>query len=137
MTIEQPQPTADFTAIPILPLSHARDPFTKPKFLTDLRDALLNVGFLYLSETGLPEGLVGSVVEECHKFFDEGVLPLEEKEAIEMKNAKSFLGWSRVCESFSEYGLVMFLNLGLPELWFQCSSMCRWTSCISSATVQE
>jgi len=96
MTVKQPPPTADFTAIPILPLSHARNPSTKPKFLADLRDALLNVGFLYLSETGLPDELVARVVEECHKFFDEGVLPLEEKEAIEMKNANSFLGWSRV-----------------------------------------
>ncbi|OCL14100.1 hypothetical protein AOQ84DRAFT_259643, partial [Glonium stellatum] len=47
-----------FSSIPILPLSHARDPALKPAFLENLRSALLNVGFLYLSETGLPDDLV-------------------------------------------------------------------------------
>jgi isopenicillin N synthase-like dioxygenase len=83
-----------FTTLPILPLSAALDPATKPQFLQDLRSALLNVGFLYLSETGLPEQLVQDVIKECGQFFEK--LPREEKERIEMKNEKSFLGWSRV-----------------------------------------
>jgi isopenicillin N synthase-like dioxygenase len=83
-----------FTELPILPLSQALNPETKPQFLADLRSALLNVGFLYLSETGLPDQLVQDVVRECRDFFEK--LPLEEKEKIEMKNEKSFLGWSRV-----------------------------------------
>jgi len=87
-------PPQTFTSLPVLPLSAALDPATKPQFLADLRDALLNVGFLYLSETGLPEGLVQDVIKECGRFFEE--LPRGEKEKIEMKNEKSFLGWSRV-----------------------------------------
>jgi isopenicillin N synthase-like dioxygenase len=87
-------PPETFDALPILPLAHALDPATKPKFLADLRHALLNVGFLYLSETGLPEQLVQDVIRECRGFFKN--LPLAEKEKIEMKNEKSFLGWSRV-----------------------------------------
>ncbi|KAJ4375459.1 hypothetical protein N0V86_006990 [Didymella sp. IMI 355093] len=83
-----------FTELPILPLSRALDPSTKPQFLADLRSALLNVGFLYLSETGLPEQLVSDVITECKGFFEN--LPQEEKERIEMKNQKSFLGWSRL-----------------------------------------
>lgn len=83
-----------FTALPILALSRALDPATKPQFLADLREALLNVGFLYLSETGLPRELVHDVIRECKGFFEN--LPREEKERIEMKNEKSFLGWSRV-----------------------------------------
>lgn len=89
-----------FTTVPVLPLSQARDPDTKPAFLEKLRDTLLNVGFLYLSETGLPEDLVRSVCEGTKEFFDEGVLPVEEKERIEMKNEKSFLGWSKVSGLF-------------------------------------
>jgi isopenicillin N synthase-like dioxygenase len=87
-----------FSEIPILPLTHALSPTTKPQFLASLRHALLNVGFLYLSETGLPETLVEDVREECRKFFEE--LPIREKEAIEMKNCASFLGWSRVSAKF-------------------------------------
>jgi isopenicillin N synthase-like dioxygenase len=83
-----------FTNIPILPLSQALNPETKPQFLAELRDALLNVGFLYLSETGLPDQLIQDVIRECRDFFEK--LPREEKERIEMKNEKSFLGWSRV-----------------------------------------
>ncbi|KAH3949493.1 hypothetical protein HBH98_218070 [Parastagonospora nodorum] len=86
--------TQTFDTIPILPLSHALDPATKPKFLEDLRHALLNVGFLYLSETGLPDQLIKDVIRECQGFFKE--LPQDEKERIEMKNEKSFLGWSRL-----------------------------------------
>jgi len=87
-------PSIRATPIPILPLSHALCASTKPQFLTDLRSALLNVGFLYLSETGLPDELVREVIREGVGFFEE--LPEEEKERIEMKNEKSFLGWNRV-----------------------------------------
>jgi len=93
---------SSFTAIPILPLSHALSPSTKPEFLSSLRSALLNVGFLYLSETGIPESLTEDVIRECRGFFE---LPLEEKERIEMKNEKSFLGWSRVSARFAFYVL--------------------------------
>jgi hypothetical protein len=87
-------PPSTFSQIPILPLSHALDAETKPAFLASLRHALLNVGFLYLSELGLPAQLLQDVKRECVGFFQD--LPLEEKERIEMKNQKSFLGWSRV-----------------------------------------
>ena len=86
--------TETFTELPILPLSQALDPKAKHQFLADLRSALLNVGFLYLSQTGLPEQLVADVIQECKGFFEN--LPEQEKERIEMKNEKSFLGWSRV-----------------------------------------
>jgi hypothetical protein len=87
-----------FSHIPVLPLSSALHSSTKPQFLASLRDALLNVGFLYLSDLGLPEDLLRDVVRECVGFFQE--LPEVEKERIEMKNEKSFLGWSRVSSEF-------------------------------------
>jgi len=98
---------ASFSSIPILSLAQARDPTTKPAFLSDLRSALLNVGFLYLSDTGLPPELIKKVCEQTFAFFDENALPLEEKERIEMKNEKSFLGWSRV-------SLASYLAFSLP-----------------------
>lgn len=65
-----------FTAIPILDLALAKDPSTKPQFLEELRHALLEVGFLYLRNVGIPEELTKSVVREGIGFFD---LPDEEK----------------------------------------------------------
>lgn len=94
---------SSFTTIPILSLAAAREPGTKPRFLADLRDALLNVGFCYLSDTGLPRELIEEVRRQTFMFFDEGFMPTWQKEAIEMKNEKSFLGWSRVSLLLSKH----------------------------------
>lgn len=94
ITTSTPAITATFTTIPTLRLSDAFSPTTKPAFLTSLRSALLNVGFLYISDTGLPDQLIQDVIRECHAFFE--TLPEEEKLKIEMKNEKSFLGYSRL-----------------------------------------
>ncbi|EEY17650.1 naringenin 3-dioxygenase [Verticillium alfalfae VaMs.102] len=82
-----------FTSIPILDLALARDPETKPKFLEDLRHALLEVGFLYLKNVGISDELFNQVIAEGKGFFE---IPQEEKLKIEMKNAKSFLGYSQL-----------------------------------------
>lgn len=82
-----------FKEIPILDLSEARSEESKPAFLVQLRDALLNVGFLYIKNTGIDQELYDNVCEEGTRFFG---LPEEEKLAIEMKNQPSFLGYSRV-----------------------------------------
>ena len=78
-----------FTSIPILDLSLARDPSTKPAFLSSLQHALLEVGFLYIRNTGIPEDLVRQVIAEGKAFFE---LPEAKKLEVQMKNAASFLG---------------------------------------------
>lgn len=65
-----------FDTIPLLDLQLARDPATKPAFLDQLRHALLEVGFLYLKNVGIPEELTQKVIEEGKAFFD---IPTEEK----------------------------------------------------------
>ncbi|KAK1767009.1 2og-fe oxygenase superfamily protein [Phialemonium atrogriseum] len=82
-----------FTSIPILDLALAKDPATKPAFLSDLRHALMEVGFLYLKNVGIPDELFQQVIKEGKAFFD---IPMEEKLKVEMKNAPSFLGYSRL-----------------------------------------
>lgn len=84
---------AAFKEIPILDLEEARFEETKPAFLRKLRETLLNIGFLYIKNTGIDQKTYDRVCEEGIKFFD---LPEEEKLAIEMKNQPSFLGYSRV-----------------------------------------
>lgn len=85
---------AAFKEIPVLDLSLARSPYTKPAFLQHLLDALLNVGFLYIKNTGIDQETYDRVCEQGIKFFD---LPDSEKLAIEMRHQPSFLGYSRVC----------------------------------------
>ncbi len=65
-----------FTSVPILDLALSRDPATKPQFLADLRHALMEVGFLYLKNVGIPDDLWREVVSEGRAFFE---IPREEK----------------------------------------------------------
>ena len=65
-----------FTSIPVLDLSQARDPATKPQFLAELRRALMEVGFLYLKNVGIEDEVFGEVVRLGKAFFD---IPTEEK----------------------------------------------------------
>ncbi|KAF5868617.1 putative isopenicillin n protein [Botrytis fragariae] len=91
-----------FTNIPILDLSLARSPETKPEFLDQLRHALLEVGFLYLKNVGITQELIDNVIEEGVKFFD---IPLEEKTRIQMVNAPSFLGYSPLSAEITAHAI--------------------------------
>jgi len=78
-----------FSSIPVLDLSLARDPDTKPALLESFRNALLDVGFLYIKNTGIDDALTKDVIEQGKAFFD---LPEEKKLEVQMKNKNSFLG---------------------------------------------
>ena len=78
-----------FEAIPILDLSLSRQPETKPAFLESLRNALLEVGFLYISNTGISDDLTKDVIQQGKAFFD---LPEDKKLEIQMNKCPSFLG---------------------------------------------
>ena len=79
--------------IPLLDLSLARCLETRASFLEELRRALLEVGFLYIKNTGISSTLIQDVVEQGRAFFD---LPMEKKLEVEMKNAPSFLGYNKL-----------------------------------------
>lgn len=78
-----------FNSIPLIDLSLANDPGTKPALLESLRHALLDIGFLYITNFGIDDALIQDVIREGKAFFE---LPEEKKLEIEMKNQKSFLG---------------------------------------------
>ncbi|PWW76457.1 Clavaminate synthase-like protein [Tuber magnatum] len=84
---------SSFTAVPVLDFSLSRNENTKPTFLDELRRTLLEVGFLYIKNTGIDEDLVGEVIRLGRAFFD---LPESEKMRLEMKNSPHFLGYSRL-----------------------------------------
>lgn len=92
--IIKPEARVSFTQIPTLSLGSALSANTKPDFLASLRTALLRTGFLYLTDTGLPDDLTKDVVEQTRLFFES--LPEDEKLRIEMKNERSFLGYNRL-----------------------------------------
>ncbi|KAK6496705.1 hypothetical protein TWF481_001693 [Arthrobotrys musiformis] len=91
---------SSFTSVPILDLSLARSEDTKPGFLSDLRHALIEVGFLYIKNTGISTDLVDRVKKLGVEFFD---LPEEEKLRLEMKNSPHFLGYSRLGNEITRF----------------------------------
>ena len=78
-----------FDSIPLLDLSLARNPETKGEFLIHLRRALIEVGFLYISNIGIEDDLIQKVISNGKAFFD---ISEDAKLAVQMKNANSFLG---------------------------------------------
>lgn len=59
-----------FTTIPVLDLAKARSPDTKPQLLEELRHALMEVGFLYIKNTDIPNELLDQVKAAGTAIFD-------------------------------------------------------------------
>lgn len=76
---------SSFTEVPVLDFSLSRSDDTKPQFLEELKRALLEVGFLYIKNTGIDDKLIEDVIRLGKQFFE---LPEEEKLRIEMKNCE-------------------------------------------------
>jgi isopenicillin N synthase-like dioxygenase len=85
--------TANFTSIPVLDYDLTKLPTTKPHFLSQLREALVVVGFFYLKNPPVPVEVRKAFVQ---KSIDLCNLPLEKKMEIDMVNSKHFLGYSRM-----------------------------------------
>ena len=80
--------SSSFQSIPLLDFSLSLSVATKPEFLRQLRHALLDVGFLYIKNTGINEELIQRVIDLGKAFFE---LAEEEKMRLEMKNCRYHL----------------------------------------------
>jgi isopenicillin N synthase-like dioxygenase len=86
-------PNTSVTSIPILDFSLTKSPTTRNAFLSQLRHALINVGFLYLSNHTVSSAVIDSLIEYIPKLF---ALSQKAKDAIAMTNSEHFLGYSRL-----------------------------------------
>ena len=86
---------ADAQSIPILDLSLAGDPSTKPLLLARLYDALFNVGFLYIQNHTIPDAKIEALTSRIPSLFD---IPDDEKARLSKKNSPHFLGYSWFAE---------------------------------------
>ncbi|KZS92275.1 Clavaminate synthase-like protein [Sistotremastrum niveocremeum HHB9708] len=87
-----------FESVPILDYSLSQGP-QKPLFLSQLRQAIINVGFLYLSHHTVPASLVEEVKAYTPRFFD---LPQTKKDELRMANSPHFLGYSRLAAEITK-----------------------------------
>jgi isopenicillin N synthase-like dioxygenase len=88
-------PSHIFTSIPILDLSLASspDPTERANLLHQLHHALISIGFLYVSNHGVPEKVIADLVDALPTLFS---LPSKAKEEIALSNSPHFLGYSSV-----------------------------------------
>ncbi|KAI0277233.1 Clavaminate synthase-like protein [Russula aff. rugulosa BPL654] len=96
MTSESTVTDDDFTSIPILNYVLLSSSDTRPVFIRQLQNALINVGFLYLENaTPVPDRaqLFDEVIAYLPRIF---ALPQERKDAMRMINSPCFLGYSRL-----------------------------------------
>ncbi|PIA16006.1 putative isopenicillin N synthetase [Coemansia reversa NRRL 1564] len=81
---------SDFTSIPVLDLSTLQT--NRQQLLSDLQNALINVGFFYVKGHGISHRLLEELTCQTIKFFD---LPLNEKLKVDKIHSPTFLGYSR------------------------------------------
>jgi len=80
--------------LPVLDYSRlSAGPEEASRFRDELRDAMHDVGFLYLSGHGIPQELVDAMLETSRRFFD---LPEEQKLAVENIHSPQFRGYTRM-----------------------------------------
>lgn len=82
--------TGNFKTIPIIDLSLSTSAITKPRFLSQLQDAIVNVGFFYLKTHRVPEHVQQGLLDQTIKFFD---LTADKKQEVDIINSKHFLGY--------------------------------------------
>jgi isopenicillin N synthase-like dioxygenase len=90
---------ANFSSVPVLDFALVSDNATKPEFILQLRHALINVGFLYLSNHTVSQEVTNDLIDYIPRLFD---LPQEAKNQIFMANSPHFLGYSKLGAEFTK-----------------------------------
>ena len=83
---------ANFSTVPVLDWSLLSNSSTRPEFIQQLQQALINVGFLYLSNPPVAREDIDAVIEYCPRLFD---ISQEAKEKLRMANSPHFFGYSK------------------------------------------
>lgn len=89
----------DFSSVPVLDYALAKDPETRLGFLNQLRTALINVGFLYLSNPPVSQDVTNLVIGYAPKLF---AFPQEKKDKLSMRNNPHFLGYTRMSAEYTK-----------------------------------
>src|SRR5665213_3644958 len=85
------------STIPVLDMNEYFDPDTKDKFVADLYDALKEVGFFAVINTGVDPDVLDRGYQSCFDFFS---LPNEEKMKSFSLAANGQRGY--ICEEFAK-----------------------------------
>ncbi|KAK7689938.1 hypothetical protein QCA50_006578 [Cerrena zonata] len=89
---------AHFSDIPIIDLTDLSnsDPARRRALADTIRDACINVGFLYVKNHGIPESLIDGALNASKEFFS---LPEEKKLEIDIRKTPNFKGYAPLLSS--------------------------------------
>ncbi|KAJ7618681.1 hypothetical protein FB45DRAFT_1033865 [Roridomyces roridus] len=87
---------SNFSSVPVLDYSQTASPGLKPQYISELRHALIHVGFLYLSNVPVE---TAELISYIPKLF---ALPQDAKDKISMRNSKHFLGYTMLGAEFTK-----------------------------------
>jgi isopenicillin N synthase-like dioxygenase len=85
--------------IPVLDLSLASDPKDRTKLLSQLHDAIFNVGFLYIINHGVSQEIISKLEVLTPKLFD---IPSKSKASLSQLKSPHFLGYSGFAEETTQ-----------------------------------
>lgn len=107
---------SDFTSVPIIDFSLAVT--NKSLFLSQLRHAIINVGFLYLSNTSVDSSLITNLKSYLDPLF---AMEQDVKDGIKMTNSQHFLGYTKLGTEFTKGSLDQ-----REQFDFATQHECRW-----------
>lgn len=99
MSLSSSSPTgsANFSSIPVLDYSLVTT--ARAEFISQLRHALTDVGFLYLSNAPVSPSDISSLIDYIPKLFE---LPQVEKDKIRIAYSPHFHGYSTIGSEFTK-----------------------------------
>ncbi|KAJ5794981.1 Oxoglutarate/iron-dependent dioxygenase [Penicillium paradoxum] len=84
---------SNFKSIPVLDLSLAKSPATRPQLLQELHYALTSIGFLYIKNHDVPQEAITDLKGALPTLF---TLSPAQKAEVALHNSPHFLGYSQV-----------------------------------------
>ncbi|KII94609.1 hypothetical protein PLICRDRAFT_692963 [Plicaturopsis crispa FD-325 SS-3] len=84
---------SNFTGVPIIDLQHASDPTRRRDLAKEIRDACIDVGFLYVRAHGISEEIIDDALSASKEFF---ALPLESKLKLDIRKTGSIKGYNGI-----------------------------------------
>ncbi|KAF9138056.1 hypothetical protein BGX30_009634 [Mortierella sp. GBA39] len=84
--------------VKVLSLHDFNNPATRPRFLADMRESLIELGTFYIKDHGITTEMTAGAMKAVQDYF---ALPLEEKKKMLIGNSRHFRGYKLIGEEFT------------------------------------
>ncbi|KAG0056711.1 hypothetical protein BGZ90_005488 [Linnemannia elongata] len=84
--------------VKVLSLHDFNNPATRPRFLAEMRESLIELGTFYIKDHGLTTEMTAGAMKSIQDYF---ALPLEEKKKMLIGNSRHFRGYKLIGEEFT------------------------------------